>query len=263
MRFFDTNCLYKEFGGTMAASSATGLASLVFSENKDYAWSSQSQNSDSSQVYVERVLPFAEPINRIFVQNTNIKNLTIQVDIGSGYVNLSSASSFTLTKSTDGQTYFYELNTTIEIIKIKFIGSQTITANQEKYMYQALAFKELGQLKNYSDIQPKRERQQVISKLNSGKADIINKGKQTSFKVKLKSHFNSDDNEIIDLILQRSKEFWIWINDKEQTSMIMIQEPYRFEDIYKVAFQKADSIHFTKNIWYSGVDVEFDLLEVA
>ena len=124
------------------------------------------------------------------------------MDIGAGYVNLSAASAFTLTKSADGTCYFYELASSISIAKIKFIGSNTITANQEKTIQQCLAFQELGRLKHFSDVQPKRERIQAIAKLNNGRMDIINKGRTTSFKVKLKSLYNSADNEIIDLILQ-------------------------------------------------------------
>ena len=146
---------------------------------------------------------------------------------------------------------------------IKFIGSNTITANQEKQILQALAFTELGRVVNNQDIQPKRDRIQSISKLNVGKSDIINKGRQWSFKIKFKTHYNSSDNAVLNAILQSNNEFWVWINDNQESIMVMMQEPYRFQDIFKVAFQKSDSIRFSKNMMFSGIDVDFDLVEVA
>lgn len=263
MRFFSTNVLFTNFGGISSASSSTALAYLAFDEENDLQWTSVSEGTDGDSVYLERILSQAVNINRIFVKETNINNLTIEVDIGAGYVSLSSASTFTLTKSSDGANYFYELDSTISISKIKFTGSNTIVANSEKTVKQFLAFEEIGELKNFNDLQPKRERIQKVSKLNAGKFDIINKGRQWAFKIKLKSHYNSSDNTLIDNILQNSNEFWVWPNNKNENIIVMTQEPYRFQDIYKVAFQKSDSVQFMKNCYFSGIDVTFDLVEVA
>ena len=112
-------------------------------------------------------------------------------------------------------------------------------------------------------MQPKRTRIQAITKLNSGKVDIVNKGLSWSFKLKLKSHFKESDNEIINTVLQRGSEVWLWLNDNTEDSMVMIQEPWRFGDLYKVTFQKEDSPRFTKNMHFSGINVDFNLIEVA
>lgn len=260
MRFFGTNYLFSNFGGDFDASSNAALATFVFNENNQFAWFSTGEGTNGNAIFVERTLDETITIDRIFVKNTNISNLTIEVDDGGGYDALAS---FTLTKSNDGTCYFYELATPISIVGIKFIGSNTIVADQEKQIGQALSFLELGSLKNVADIQPKRERIQAIAKLNVGKVDIINKGVQWSFKIKLKSHYKSGDNAIIDSVIQRQQEMWLWLNDDEEDSMVMTQEPYRFKDLYKLAFQKSDSMRFSKNMFYSGIDVDFDLVEVA
>jgi len=92
MRFFDTNYLFNNFGGSSSASSATAFAGLVFDESPKYSWNSQGENTDGNAIYVERILEANITIDRIFVQNTNISNLTIEVDAGSGYVSLATAS---------------------------------------------------------------------------------------------------------------------------------------------------------------------------
>ena len=257
MRFFDTNWLFSNFGGTYSASS--GFPLLAFNEDNKFAWSSSGENTDGDAIFVERVLANSAKIDRIFIKDTNISNLTIQVDLGSGYVALSG---FTLTKSNDGKNYFYELNSTINIFAIKVIGSNTIIANQNKQIKQILSFTELGVIKHVDDINPKRMRVQKISKLNSGKVDIINKGHYYSFQIKLKTHYNAVDNSIIEKLLNRDEAFYFWINNDNEDSMVMLQEPYRFNDIYKVAIQGDDNLSFNRNLFFSGIDETINLVEV-
>ena len=197
MRFFDTNFLFNNFGGSVDASSNTAVANLSFDEDKRFSWSSNGENTDGNAVYLERVLAVSSAMDRIFVKNTNISNLTIQVDIGAGYVTLATATSFTLVKSDAGDNYYYTLDNSINVSKIKFEGSNTIITNEEKTIQQCLGFTELGTIENNDDIQPKRDRLQAIAKLNSGRFDIINKGRQMSFKLKFKAHYKSEDNAII------------------------------------------------------------------
>ena len=75
MRFFSTNYLYKNFGGTYAASSNTAFSSFSFDELSKYSWYSSGEGTDGDAIYLERVLGFAESIDRIFVRETNISNL--------------------------------------------------------------------------------------------------------------------------------------------------------------------------------------------
>jgi hypothetical protein len=262
-RFFDTNYLFENFGGTFDASSSSNTAYLSFDEDRSFSWTSSGESTDGDSIYLERILDASATVNRIFVKETNINNLTVEVDIGAGYVALSSASTFTLIKSNTGYNYFYELDNSINLSKIKLSGSNTIITNQEKTIKQVYAFQELGRIKNNDDIQPKRSRIQAITKLNSGKVDIVNKGLTWEFKLKLKSHYKSEDNSILNTVLQRSSEMWLWLNDDTEDSMVMIQEPWNFGDLYKVTFQKADSPRFDKNMYFSGVNIDINLIEVA
>lgn len=263
MRFFDTNFLYYGFPGTTAASSNSVISSFPFNEEGAYPWKSNGQAVDGNSIYLERALVQSIPINRIFVQDTNISNLTIQVDLGAGYINLSAATSFNLIKSVAGDNYFYELNNTINIFKIKLIGSNTIISNQDKFIRQVLGFKELGRIKNNDDITPTRNRIQVISKLNSGKSDIINKGSFFEFKVKFKAHYKVEDNSLLELLSKRDQEVWLWINDNQEAIFAMPQEPYKFGNIYKVAQKGNNSTQYAKNKFYSGIDLDLTYTEVA
>lgn len=260
MRFFDTNYLFQAFGGSFNASSNSQIAYLAFDETNKFRWISNSEGTDGDAIYLERILSVPTSINRIFISDTNISDLTIEVDVGAGYVALPTN---TLKKSDDGKTYFYELASSISISKIKFIGSETITADEEKYIYNAYGFLEIGQIKYNDAVKPTVERIQVVNNLNSGKYDIINKGRQVSFKIGFRAHYSTADNAIIQTIFARDAEFWLWLNDDQEDSIVMTQEPYRFKDIYKVAFKGNHSVSFKDNAWFSGIDTDFTLIQVA
>lgn len=263
MIFFDTNELFKNFGGSINASSSTGLAPFAFDEDRKFSWITSGEGTDGTAVYLERILPITVSINAIFIQSTNIENITIEVDLGAGYVALSSATSFTLIKSENGETYYYELNSAISIDKIKINGSDTIIPNEEKRIAQVLGFQKLGVIQDFDDIKPKRTRVQVVNKLITGKTDIINMGISWDFKVKLKSHYKEEDQKIITDILERDKETWIWFNNNLENIQVMTAEPFRFNDIYKVVFEKSDSTKYNDNMWFSGLDTTFNFKEVA
>lgn len=261
MRLFDTNWLFENFEGVITASS--GNPQFAFDEDSQFGWSSDGEGTNGDAIFINQVLSATSPIDTIFIQKTNINNITIQVDIGAGLVSLATASTFTLTKSDNGENYYYRLDSSINILEIQIDGSNTIVANQEKTIEQILAFEELGQIKNIDSIKPKVIRVQKVSKLNSGKKDIINKGRYFEFQLGFKTHYRSDDNAIIETLLEREDSMWLWINDDSENVQLMSQQPFRFEDIYKVSIEKDNNIAYTNNLFFSGMDLKLKLSEVA
>jgi hypothetical protein len=259
MRFFDTNWLFNRLDGTITASS--GSPEFAFDEDNQFAWNSAGQGTDGDVITITRTLTQLQPIDAIFIKNTNINNITIEVDVGAGLVPLSN---FTLIKSLDGINYYYSLDSQITIQEIKITGSNTITPNQQKTIGQILSFRELGQIKNINSIDPKLKKIQKVNKLISGKKDIINKGREfDSISLGFKTHYRADDNAIIQTILDRDDSFWLWINDNSEDVQVMALDPFRFGDIQKVAVMRDYKVKYTKNLFFSGMDLKLKLTEVV
>jgi hypothetical protein len=258
MRLFDTNWLFENFGGVITASS--GTPRFVFDEDSQFNWSSNGEGTDGDAIYINQVLSATSSIDTIFIKETNISNITIQVDTGGG---LTALTNFTLIKSADGSTYYYKLDSAISILEIQVDGSNTIVANEEKTINQILAFEELGQIKNIDSIKPKIKRVQKVSKLNSGKKDVIDKGRYFEFGLGFKTHYRSDDNAIIETLLEREEAMWLWINDNSENVQVMSQQPYRFGDIYKIGIEKDNNVEYDQNLFFSGMNIKFKLTEVA
>lgn len=257
MRFFGTNQLFEDFGGTITASS--GTPSFAFDEDDDYPWTSSGEGTDGNAVYIQQVLAASVSIDSIFIKDSNIDDLAVEVDVGSGFVALTN---YTQITSADGTSHLFVLNSSISLAGIKITGSNTITANEEKEIGQILAFLQIGQIKYVSDINPRKQRIQKRSKLSTGKEDIINKGTYFEFQIKFKAHYSAADNSVIQDLRDQEDAFWIWINDNEEENIVMSQEPFRFGDIYKVGNIGVDNLSFAKNFFRSGVDFDLNLVEV-
>ncbi len=258
MRIFDTNWLFENFDGTITASS--GTPQFAFDEDSQFNWSSSGQGADGDVIDVTRTLTTTSSIDSIFITKTNINNITIDVDVGAGFVALTD---FILTKSNDGTSYYFRLGSPINIDAIRVNGSKTIIADQEKSIAQILAFEQLGRIKNIDSIKPKLKRLQKVSKLNAGKKDVIDKGRHFEFTLGFKTHYRAADNAIIEILIERIEAMWIWINDDLEDVQFMSQQPFRFEDVYKVSIEKDNNIEYTNNLFFSGMDLKFRLTEVA
>lgn len=256
MRIFDTNELFYKFGNTLNGS--TGTFQFAFDENLKTKWQTSGEDSDSDPVYIENIPESNISINRILIIGTNITDLAVQVNLGAGDVALSYTK---LIKSNDNTCWLFEFDE-ISTSKVKITGQTTIVANSEKEIAEIYAFKEIGELKNYADIIPTRVRTQIINKLQAGKVHVINQGRHFQFQLGLKTHYNANDNTIINSILQRDMPMFLWLNNNNEDVMVMNQEPFRFQDIYKVAVIKNDSLKFTKNLFFSGIDNQINFEEV-
>ncbi len=264
MRFFDTNYLFTSFGNTITESSGTGT--LAFDEKTRYGWTSSGENTDGDTAWVDCVLPTGQSIDRVFIKDTNILLNTpglynLWGDVGGGFESLA-AYIDEIISNEDGTSHLYIFSAAVTLDRLRYYGDDTIVADQEKTIKQVYAFAELGRLENFDNIVPRRERLQKISKLQAGKVDVIEFGRHFSFKLGLKAHYNEDDNDVINMLAQRDNPFFIWINDNTESIMKMYQEPFRFKDLYKVSIIKPDSLRFTKNLYFSGIDDSINMIEV-
>lgn len=257
MQFFDTNFLYTGIGAV--PSSSSGTASLAFNEDDRFVWTSIGQGTNGNNITLSCTLSSPQIIDTIVIKNTNISNLTFTV--------------FGTPPPVFGTLLVRNVNNLLTIVipitnvstvnSITINGSNTIIANQEKTVAKVYGFKSLGRIRNTDDVRATKNRLQKINRLYVGKVDIINKGSYYDFDVILRDHYVPNDNAIISLLRSRLSPFWFWINDNDQAAMVMDQEPYRFQDFYKVAITERDNFKFNDNKFFGGIDGVLNMVEVV
>lgn len=267
LRFFGTDFNENSFGNDVTVSSASDKYKFMFDGLKDTKWISDGEDSDGNEVSVEVLFgntlrPNTRVIDSFYIHETNIEDLEIQYYTGSAWATLNSSVA-TILKSDDNRNIFVQSNTELTVQKIKLVGSDTLTPNEEKEITLFMAFLEAGQFEYFPDFTPKRDVTQSKFKTSDGRNIVIDRGECFEAKIKFESHVNQNDIDLIEELLSRKEPFFIWPCGGDESIFEYSFYPYRFRDIFKVSADGDNAPKVTKNYYKAGYNNTVNLVEVS
>ena len=262
LRFFGTDFANTAFGGSPTASSAIANSQFAFDGILGTKWISNGENTDGDQVDLEMDYGVNRIIDSFFIIDTNIEDIEAQYHDGSSWVTASSSIA-TILKSADLSTFFVKLNASVTAGKVRVVGGDTITENEEKFVSQFLTFSEIGQFEFFPDFRPSFNPKQNVFSLTDGKGFVIERGETLSAKIELKSHINQNDIDLAEILLARKEPFYIWANGGDDSIFSFSFRPYKFEDLFKVTIVGRNDPKFSRNYYKSGYNNIIDIIEVV
>lgn len=263
LRFFGTNYAELKFGGTITASSADTTKTFAFDGLPGTRWITNGEGTDGNAISLEMDFGFNRTIDCLYVYNTNISDIVLSYWNGSSYTAINSGNA-TIIKDSTHQYIFAKLNVSVDTQKIKITGSNTITANQEKYVTQFMAFSELGQFQYFPEFEPQIEHKQNVFETTDGRAVVIERGESFSAKISFKSHVNQDDITLVEALIVRREPFFIWPHGGDQDGIFRFSfRPFRFQDIIKVTIVGPSKPSFTKNYYRAGYNNVINIVEAV
>lgn len=262
LRFFGTNFNDKQLGGTILSSSALNLNPFAFDGLTGTRWTTSGENTDGNSVLLGRAYGFNRTVNSFYIYNTNISDLIVRYWNGSTFVNLDSSNA-TIIKDSTQRYIFIRTNVDITTNEIDLIGTNTLVANQEKFVTLFMAFQEIGQFRYFPDFLPKMSPEQNIFKTTDGRNFVIERGEAFGAVIALKSHVKQEDIDLAEALLQRKEPFFIWPNGGDENIFRFKFRPYRFQDIYKCTIIGEYEPQLNKNYYRAGMNCGFELVEVV
>lgn len=262
LRFFGTDFNENQFNGTATASSQVANAIFAFDGLQGTRWISSGENTDGDDVFLEMDYGFNRAINAFFVYNSNIEDIEVQYHDGANWVTANSSIA-TIVKSTDLYHYFVKLNSEVTTQKVRVAGSDTIVADQEKYVTLFNAFSEIGQFEYFPDFSPNINSKQETFATTDGRGFVIERGEQFSAQINFKSHVNQNDITLAETLIDRKAPFFIWPCGGDESLFTYKFKPFRFQDIFKVAIVGGSSPEYTRNYYKSGYNNKINLIEVV
>ncbi len=271
IKFFEkSKCLAKD-GASAEVVSGDVVSDYMLDTNPITSWNSVGSSDIVTETLTIR-FGFESEINRILLINHNFKAYTIQYWNGSTYVDFSNVYKLTGTVQSSitetvnaNDTSYYEFDTvTTTIIKITITTTQV--ANDEKYIFQVIATKELGTLEGYPIINSlKQSRNTVVTEMLSGKQNIT-KGYETfSCKLQFKNYpaSLSDDLDLVWTLYDSQDPFLVWLCGGHTTSSYFryALRGFRPRDIYQCQVKGDVPVSYYKNIYNAPVNLELQLEE--
>lgn len=263
LRFFGTNFNHVIFGGTITASSADAKKAFAFDGLISTRWISSGENTDGDQIQLEMDYGANRTVDSFYVYNTNILDIIIQYWNGAAWVAVDTTNA-TIVKSSDNRYVFASLTAAVTTQKVRIIGEDTITADQEKQVTLFYAFEEIGQFEYFPELNSFIEPFQSVYKLDNGKNFVIERGEFFRAIISFRSHVNQNDIDLATTLLERKEPFYIWPNGGDADGIFTYAfSPYRFKDIFKVAVIKPSNPSYTKGYYKAGYNNNIQVLEVA
>jgi hypothetical protein len=262
LRFFGTDLNELVFGNTLTVSSNDAMKDFMFDGVKSTRWISSGENTDGDAVSVEVNFGSAKTLDAFFIYDTNIEDIEVQYYSGAAWATLGSGTAV-ITKSADLKHVFVKANAPVVATKLKLVGSNTITPNQEKQVTLFHAFLEIGQFEYFPGFTPKNDVFQSSFKTSDGRNFIIERGECFEAEIAFKSHVNQNDITLAEALIERKEPFFIWPCGGDVSIFRFSFFPHRFKDLFKVGILGDNSPSLTNNFYKAGYNNKFKVVEVA
>lgn len=258
--FFRKNYLdISNENATTTASQGADFTDLVRNRNNISCWvTTGSVDADNTTFTVN--FNEAWTLNFILLVKHNFKNYTVKYWDGSAYQHFPTA--INVSNNTD-ETTFYEFSAT-STTKIQITITGTMTANDDKFLYQLIAGQKIGQLDGWPMIKkPIVSRNRVISKMLSGKQLVRESIGFFSCRLSVKCWKDTSDLDIVEELYSENDGFLVWLCGNSEAQFSSPRFGYRKEDIYLMKCTNEYTPEWHQGIYSSGLKLDLDLVEVV
>ena len=252
---------YLDIEGIAVLTVSSGSTTKERMRDRRYStkWAS-SGSDDTTTETIEVDFGADRDIDYIQLLNFNWKEFTIKYDVLGVPTNFSTAISETVNTATTSKIYNnFNLVTTS---KIYITIEKTITANAEKFIGELILSNVLGTLNGFPMIKPIVSKNKIEKKMLRGKRKVVDRDETIGYTLVFKVYPDEDDMVLMEELWDRRSPFHILISGGDETVFTHIRRGYRNQDIRLVSCNKEYSPTYYKNLYFSGLDFQFDLIEV-
>lgn len=243
----------------LTASQGNDYVDYVRNRSNESAWvTTGSVDADLTSLEVDFV--DERDVDFIFLVKHNFKAYTIQYWNGSSYVDFSTPISET-TNTLDVTVHSF---TKVSTSKIKLIVQGTMTANQDKFLFQFIATEFIAQFDRYPIIRdPAFDRNLAKTKMLSGKTAVAENVGGFEVTLRLVNTKTAADLAIFESLFFSLDGFLVWLSGGDETQFFTRVKGYRKEDVYLMKCSNDYSPEFVKSLYDFGLDVSMKLVEVV
>jgi hypothetical protein len=258
--FFEKNKAdYSNPNVSATASQGAAYAEYALNRSNNSAWvTTGSVDADNTTFTVD----FTDPrlISEILLVKHNFKAYTVQYYDGSNWQNFSPAISET---TNTAETNRYSV-TEVSAYQIRITITGTQTANQDKYLYQFIATKLIGQLAGWPVIKsPVLSRGRRSTAMLSGKRSITESVGHFECSLAVKEWKSNADLTIVETLYARNEGFLVWLSGGVTSQFSSVRQGYRLEDIFLMKCANEYRPEFVDGIYPRGLAIDMDLIEVV
>lgn len=268
--FYERSMCLASDGATALASSGDASAERALDRNTFTYWLT-SGSTDAATETLQIIFDEDKTFDRIFLIDHNFKGYTVQYDVSGVWTHFASVvgldgSMANITETTYSKdTSYYEF-TPVTTGKIQISVTTTQTANDEKYLNQAIVTEELGTLAGYPNISSvELSRNLRVEKMLSGRVLTMKSDEFFSADLKFRNYppSLSDDIDLIFELHDREDNFLVWLCGGKfgSTRFKKQMRGYRLRDVIPVQITKSIEPTYNDSVFLNAVNFNVTLDE--
>lgn len=243
----------------VATNTGASIVDFIRNRNNRSAWLTTG-STDAANTTLEIDWGDSQSIDNIVLVKHNFKAFTIQYWNGSAYTDFSTA----INESTNADNTTNFSFTEVSTAKIKIIITGTQTADEDKELYQLLAFKQEGQLNAWPKItNPRHAGERKVSTMLSGKRNVLQQIGRFSCSLKVEYWKNDADLTLIEKLYFNRRPMFMWLCGGDETQFTTVRQGFRLEDFYLVRPTNDYVPKWYGDVYTTGQDLEVRLEEVV
>ncbi len=265
IKFYEKNKIDLQFDGvsitvTDAIATNTGQSFVDYVRNRKNSsgWITTG-STDAANTTLEVDMGDTKAIDTIGIVGHNFKAFTVQYWNVSSWADFSTAISET-TNTDDNNYYSFD---SVDTSKIKIIITGAQIVNADKFIKQLIITDEIGQFNTWPEIKaPTHNTGKRITKMLSGKKNIVEAAGAFSCKLNVKSLSDADDLALIESLYYNRTGFLMLLSGSDESQFKNNLRGYNNEDIYLMRATDSYKPEFFKNCYQLGTVISMKLEEV-
>ncbi len=240
------------------ASQGDDYADLARNRSNSSAWvTSGSVDADLTTFDIDFV--DTKQIDSLILIKHNFKNYTFKYWDGAAYQNVTPSIAETANTSETTSHSF----TAVETTKVRLQINGTMSANDDKYLYQFIVTKSIGELAGWPVIKsPVNSRERIVNQMLSGKKSVSEQVGYVYFNLDQKILKTSADVDIVESLFFSNESFLVWLCGGSETQFFDRVKTYRKEDIYLMKCTNEYKPELYKGAYKLGYHLLIELAEV-
>jgi hypothetical protein len=258
--FFEKSvCDYSNTSVVATASEGDDYAHLPFNRDNLTAWVT-SGSTDASLTTYEVDFGDYRYFSEIVLLKHNFKSYTLKYWNGAAYVDFSTPVNET-TNTLDVKRHSF---TEVFSQKVKLTINGTMTANDDKFLFQFIVTNLLGQFAGWPVIgTPAFVTNRQVTKMLSGKVSVQESLGGFKFDLSVPNWRIQADLDLIDTLYRLREGFLVWLSGGNEDQFFAAREGYRLEDLYLCRLTSDQSPKYAKGFYKSGLDLKLQFQEAV
>lgn len=239
----------------VATNSGVVFLDYLRNRNSTSLWATTG-SSDAANTEIIADMKSATTLNRIVVVGHNLKSYTLDYWNGVAWVNI-------ITETDDLETTTFLSFPAITTDKIRLTINGTKIIDDDKYIKQLILTQDIKRMEAYPMVTPKLTHNMRVTKMLSGKSNIVESVGAFSTKLTVNVLNNESDINLAETLFNYRKGYLISMSGGDEDQFNTAIEPFRKQDIYLVRMRKEFTPAPPKGLYDLGIKLNIELIEVV